>query len=100
VIQTPLYTAIIQEGTISTETEAKIAEEIIRIHTTVMTVPKNLVRIPSALLSHGRFLQVEGLLQNMDNDISLKAFDVMPLAQSMTWKFDRTIFTEIWQGLS
>ena len=33
-----------------------------------------------ALLSHGRFLQVEGWLQNMDNDISLKAFDVMPLA--------------------
>jgi hypothetical protein len=24
----------------------------------------------------------------------------MPLAQSMTWKFDRPIFTEIWQGLS
>jgi phenylpyruvate tautomerase PptA (4-oxalocrotonate tautomerase family) len=42
----PLYTAIIQEGTISTETKAKIAEEIIRIHTTV-TAPKNLVRIPS-----------------------------------------------------
>jgi hypothetical protein len=36
----------------------------------------------------------------MDRDISLKAFDVMPLAQSMTWKFDRTIFTEIWQALS
>jgi hypothetical protein len=35
----------------------------------------------------------------MDNDISLKAFDVMPLTQSMTWKFDRTIFTEIWQAL-
>jgi error-prone DNA polymerase len=33
-----------------------------------------------ALLSHGRFLQVEGWLQNMDNDISIKAFDVMPLA--------------------
>jgi error-prone DNA polymerase len=33
-----------------------------------------------ALLSHGRFLEVEGCLQNIDNDISLKAFDVMPLA--------------------
>jgi hypothetical protein len=51
------------------------------------------------LLSHGGLLQVEGLLHNMDNDISLKAFDVMPLAQSMTWKFDRTIFTEIRQAL-
>jgi phenylpyruvate tautomerase PptA (4-oxalocrotonate tautomerase family) len=43
----PLYTAIIQEGTISTETKAKIAEEFTRIHTTVMKVPKNLDRIPS-----------------------------------------------------
>jgi error-prone DNA polymerase len=33
-----------------------------------------------ALLSHGTFLQVEGLLQNQDNDISVKAFGVMPLA--------------------
>jgi error-prone DNA polymerase len=33
-----------------------------------------------ALLSHGRFLQVEGWLQNIDDDMSLKAFDVMPLA--------------------
>jgi phenylpyruvate tautomerase PptA (4-oxalocrotonate tautomerase family) len=43
----PLDAAIIQEGTISTETKATIAEEITRIHTTVMKVPKNLVRIPS-----------------------------------------------------
>jgi error-prone DNA polymerase len=35
-----------------------------------------------ALLSHGKFLQVEGILQNQDNDISLKAFAVMPLAVS------------------
>jgi error-prone DNA polymerase len=35
-----------------------------------------------ALLSHGKFLQVEGILQNHDNDISLKAFAVMPLAVS------------------
>ena len=46
----PLYTAIIQEGTISTETKVKIAEGITRIHTTVMKVPKNLARI----LSHYR----------------------------------------------
>jgi len=41
----PLYTAVIQDGTISTETKAKIAEEITRIHTTVMKVPKNFVRV-------------------------------------------------------
>ena len=35
-----------------------------------------------ALLSHEKFLQVEGILQNQDNDISLKAFAVMPLAVS------------------
>jgi phenylpyruvate tautomerase PptA (4-oxalocrotonate tautomerase family) len=37
----PLYTAISQEGTISTETTAKIAEEITRIISSVMKVPKN-----------------------------------------------------------
>jgi phenylpyruvate tautomerase PptA (4-oxalocrotonate tautomerase family) len=41
----PLYTAIIQEGSVSNETMAKIAEEITRIHTTVMKVPKNFVRV-------------------------------------------------------
>jgi|ERR1700722_5839093 len=41
----PLYTAIIQEGNVSIETRAKIAEEITRIHTTVMKVPKNFVRV-------------------------------------------------------
>jgi len=41
----PLYTAIIQEGTASGETKAKIAEEITRIHTTVMKVPKDFVRV-------------------------------------------------------
>jgi error-prone DNA polymerase len=35
-----------------------------------------------ALLSHGKFLQIEGSLQTQDNDISVKAFDVMPLAIS------------------
>jgi phenylpyruvate tautomerase PptA (4-oxalocrotonate tautomerase family) len=41
----PLYTAITQEGTVSVETKAKIAVEITRIHTTVMKVPKNSVRV-------------------------------------------------------
>jgi phenylpyruvate tautomerase PptA (4-oxalocrotonate tautomerase family) len=41
----PLYTAITQEGTVSSETKAKIAEEITRIHTTVMKVPKSFVRV-------------------------------------------------------
>jgi phenylpyruvate tautomerase PptA (4-oxalocrotonate tautomerase family) len=41
----PLYTAITPEGTVSSETKAKIAEEITRIHTRVMKVPKNFVRV-------------------------------------------------------
>jgi phenylpyruvate tautomerase PptA (4-oxalocrotonate tautomerase family) len=41
----PLYTAITPEGTISAETKAKIAEEVTRIHTNVMKVPKNFVRV-------------------------------------------------------
>jgi phenylpyruvate tautomerase PptA (4-oxalocrotonate tautomerase family) len=41
----PFYTAITQEGALSTETKATIAEEITRIHTTVMKVPKNYVRV-------------------------------------------------------
>ena len=41
----PLYTAITQEGIVSVETEAKIAKEITRIHTSVMRVPKNFVRV-------------------------------------------------------
>jgi hypothetical protein len=44
VIQMPFYTAILEEGTVSIETKAKIAEEITRIHTSVMKVPKNCVR--------------------------------------------------------
>jgi error-prone DNA polymerase len=35
-----------------------------------------------ALVSYGKFLQVEGPLQNQDNVISVKATDVMPLAIS------------------
>jgi phenylpyruvate tautomerase PptA (4-oxalocrotonate tautomerase family) len=45
VTRMPLYTAITQEGTVSGETKAKIAEEITRIHTIVMKVPKNFVRV-------------------------------------------------------
>ena len=37
----PLYTAIGQEGTISTGTKEKLAEEIARIISSVMKVPKN-----------------------------------------------------------
>jgi phenylpyruvate tautomerase PptA (4-oxalocrotonate tautomerase family) len=41
----PLYTAITQDNTLSVEIKAKIAEEITRIHTTVMKVPRNFVRV-------------------------------------------------------
>lgn len=41
----PLYTAITEDGSISDETKAKIANEITRIHTSVMKVPKNFVRV-------------------------------------------------------
>jgi phenylpyruvate tautomerase PptA (4-oxalocrotonate tautomerase family) len=41
----PLYTAIIEEDSLSQETKTKIAQEITRIHTGVMRVPKNFVRV-------------------------------------------------------
>src|SRR5271156_265353 len=41
----PLYTAITQAGSVSDETKAKIAEEITRIHATLMKIPKNFVRV-------------------------------------------------------
>jgi phenylpyruvate tautomerase PptA (4-oxalocrotonate tautomerase family) len=41
----PLYTAITQEGAVSSEAKARIAQEITRIHTTVMKVPKKFVRV-------------------------------------------------------
>jgi phenylpyruvate tautomerase PptA (4-oxalocrotonate tautomerase family) len=41
----PLYTAIIEDGFVSGETKAKIAKEITRIHTAIMKVPKNFVRV-------------------------------------------------------
>ena len=41
----PLYTALTQEVLLSGETKAKIAREITRIHSTVMRVPKEFVRV-------------------------------------------------------
>ena len=41
----PLYTAITEDGFVSNEKKAKIAKEITRIHTTVMKVPNNFVRV-------------------------------------------------------
>lgn len=41
----PQYTTITQRGFVSDETKAKIAQEITRIHTAVMKVPKNFVRV-------------------------------------------------------
>jgi phenylpyruvate tautomerase PptA (4-oxalocrotonate tautomerase family) len=41
----PLYTAITQEGAVSSDAKARIAQEITRIHTTVMKVPKKFVRV-------------------------------------------------------
>jgi phenylpyruvate tautomerase PptA (4-oxalocrotonate tautomerase family) len=41
----PLYTAITQEGSVTDETKAKTAEEITRIHTTLMKVPRSFVRV-------------------------------------------------------
>ena len=41
----PLYTVITQDGFVSEEKKAKIAKEITRIHTAVMKVPTNFVRV-------------------------------------------------------
>ena len=41
----PLYTAITQEGSVSDETKAKIAQEITRIHSSYMKVPTSYVRV-------------------------------------------------------
>jgi phenylpyruvate tautomerase PptA (4-oxalocrotonate tautomerase family) len=41
----PLYTATTRGGTVSSETKVKIVEEITRIHTFVMKVSKNFVRV-------------------------------------------------------
>jgi phenylpyruvate tautomerase PptA (4-oxalocrotonate tautomerase family) len=41
----PFYTAITEDGFVSDEKKAKIAKEITRIHTAVMKVPSNFVRV-------------------------------------------------------
>jgi phenylpyruvate tautomerase PptA (4-oxalocrotonate tautomerase family) len=41
----PLYTAITEDGFLSDANKAKIAKEITQIHTTVMRVPNNFVRV-------------------------------------------------------
>src|SRR5580698_5868840 len=41
----PLYTVITQEHMLSGETKLKIADAITRIHSAVMKVPKNFVRV-------------------------------------------------------
>jgi phenylpyruvate tautomerase PptA (4-oxalocrotonate tautomerase family) len=41
----PLYTAITEQEFVSRETKTRIAEEITRIHTAVMKVPKSFVRV-------------------------------------------------------
>ena len=41
----PLYTAITQLDSVSDETKARIAEGITRIHSAVMKVPRNFVRV-------------------------------------------------------
>lgn len=46
----PFYTAITQEGFVSDHTKAEIARQITRIHTSVMKVPSNFVRV--AFLSY------------------------------------------------
>jgi phenylpyruvate tautomerase PptA (4-oxalocrotonate tautomerase family) len=41
----PLYTAITEHDCVSDETKARIAEEITRIHSAVMKVPKSFVHV-------------------------------------------------------
>jgi phenylpyruvate tautomerase PptA (4-oxalocrotonate tautomerase family) len=41
----PLYTVITEQDFVSDETKARIAQEITRIHSAVMKVPKNFVRV-------------------------------------------------------
>jgi phenylpyruvate tautomerase PptA (4-oxalocrotonate tautomerase family) len=41
----PLYTAVTQAGFVSDEVKVKIAREITHIHSTIMRVPMNFVRV-------------------------------------------------------
>jgi phenylpyruvate tautomerase PptA (4-oxalocrotonate tautomerase family) len=43
----PLYAVLTQDGTVSDTAKAKIAEEITRIHSAVMKVSRNFVRVVS-----------------------------------------------------
>ena len=49
----PLYTAITEDGFVSDGAKAKIAREITRIHTAVMKVPSNFVRVVFLSYSKG-----------------------------------------------
>jgi phenylpyruvate tautomerase PptA (4-oxalocrotonate tautomerase family) len=49
----PLYTVFAEEGSISDKTRTRIAEEITRIHTGVMKVPKGFVRVVFLSYSKG-----------------------------------------------
>ena len=49
----PLYTVVTQEDSLSIGTKTKIAEEITRIHSTVMSVPRNFVRVVFLSYSKG-----------------------------------------------
>jgi phenylpyruvate tautomerase PptA (4-oxalocrotonate tautomerase family) len=49
----PLYTAIIEEGRLSKETKAKIAEGITQIHAGLMKVPRNFVRVVFLIYAKG-----------------------------------------------
>jgi phenylpyruvate tautomerase PptA (4-oxalocrotonate tautomerase family) len=48
----PLYTVLIEEGSVSDQTKATIADEITDIHTAVMKVPRSFVRV--IFLSYAR----------------------------------------------
>jgi phenylpyruvate tautomerase PptA (4-oxalocrotonate tautomerase family) len=41
----PLYAALIEEGNVLDQTQAKLAEDITNIHTAVMKVPRSFVRV-------------------------------------------------------
>jgi phenylpyruvate tautomerase PptA (4-oxalocrotonate tautomerase family) len=41
----PLYTALTQEGSVSDETKAKIAQELTHIHIILMKIPTSYVRV-------------------------------------------------------
>jgi phenylpyruvate tautomerase PptA (4-oxalocrotonate tautomerase family) len=41
----PLYKALVEEGSVSDRAKARIAEDITLIHTTVMKVPREFVRV-------------------------------------------------------